>query len=39
LGYHDDDDVIKHSCDKYGHNLRVFAGGMFSMDEQEYPSL
>ena len=28
LGYHDDE-MEKHSCDEYGHNLRVFAGGIF----------
>jgi len=28
MGCHDDES-IKHSCDEYGHSLRVFAGGVF----------
>jgi len=38
MGYHGDDK--KHSCDKYGHNLRVFAGGQFiGNGGVKYPSL
>jgi len=30
VGYHDEN--MKHNCDRYGHNLRVFAGGVYQTE-------
>lgn len=38
MGYHDE--TKNHSCDEYGHNLRVFAYGVFQSENgTRYPSL